>query len=137
MMRRHDWQARLDAVLRDAETRPFAWGRQDCALFACDCIAAMCDEDPAARFRGRYRSGSGAYGAIRRLGGARDLAGLATKVLGASIAPAFARRGDLAEVETETGPALGVVLGREIALVAPEGLVRVAAARARRAWRVG
>lgn len=136
-MRRHDWQARLDAVLRAAETRPFAWGRQDCALFACDCIAAMCGEDPAARFRGRYRTARGACRAIRRLGGARDLGDLATKALGAAIAPAFARRGDLAEVETDGGPALGIVLGGVIALVAPEGLVRVGVDRARRAWRVG
>ncbi len=137
MMRRRDWQPRLDAVLRAAETRPFAWGRHDCALFVCDCLAAMTDEDPAARFRGRYATARGAHGAIRRLSGARDLAGLATKVRGPPIAPAFARRGDLAEVETDGGYALGIVLGREVALVAPEGLVRVAADRARNAWRVG
>jgi len=137
MMRRHDWQARLDAVLRAAETRPFAWGRHDCALFACDCIAAMTGEDPAARFRGRYRTARGAYGALRRIGGARDPGALATKLLGAAVSPAFARRGDLAEVETDGGPALGIALGSVVALVAFEGLVRVGVDRARRAWRVG
>lgn len=137
MMRAPDWQPRLDAVLRAAETRPFAWGRHDCALFVCDCLAAMTGEDPAARFRGRYATARGARGAIRRQGRARDLAGLATKVLGAPIAPAFARRGDVAEVETDDGFALGIVLGVVVALVAPEGLVRVATGRARNAWRVG
>ncbi len=137
MDRRPDWQPRLDAALRAAAARPFAWGRHDCALFACDCIAAMTGEDPAARFRGRYRTARGAARALRRIGGARNLGGLATRVLGAPFPPAFARRGDLAEVEAGAGPALGVVLGRTVALVAPEGLVRVRLDRARRAWRVG
>jgi len=137
MARRHDWPERLAEVVRAAQARPFAWGRQDCALFVCDCIQAMCGEDPAARFRGRYRTARGAQRAIRRIGSAQDLADLATRVLGPSIPPAFARRGDVAEVPFHLGNALGVVLGREVALPGIEGLVRQPISMASRAWRVG
>jgi len=137
LTRKNDWPERLAAVVRAAAARPFEWGRQDCALFACDCIAAMTGADPAAAFRGRYRTARGAARALRRIAGVDDLGALATKVLGAPVAPAFARRGDIAEVPLLDGPGFGVVLGREVAVVGVEGLLRVSMQTATRAWRVG
>jgi len=137
MARRHDWPERLAEVVRAAQARPFAWGRHDCALFVCDCVRAMCGEDPAARFRGRYRTARGAQRAIRRIGGARDLADLATRVLGPSIPPAFARRGDVVEAVFSGNSVLGVVMGRMFVATGEKGLVHAPTLSATRAWRVG
>ena len=55
MQRYPDWPSRLERYLQAARGRPFSWGENDCALFACGAVAAMTGEDPASRFRAGYR----------------------------------------------------------------------------------
>ena len=105
MRRREDWPERLAAVVKGALDVPFAWGRNDCALFASDCAKAMCDEDPAAAYRGKYKSARGALAALKRIGGVASIEGLANAVLGAPIEVAEARRGDVVLVETRVADA--------------------------------
>ena len=146
--RRPDWPECLAETVRAARGRPFQWGRHDCALFACDCIAAMTGVDPAARFRGRYKTARGAVGALKRYGssaegfgpqagGVRSLEELATRVLGVPIRPEMARRGDIVSFDTALGPVLGVSLGSRAAFTGPEGLTFVPVSATRQAWRVG
>lgn len=47
----------LTDYLREASGRRFEWGRCDCVTFVCDWIVAQRGVDPAAVFRGQYRSG--------------------------------------------------------------------------------
>ena len=56
----HDWQARLAEVFTERASDAFEWGRNDCALFAADCIEAMTGLDPAAEYRGTYDDERGA-----------------------------------------------------------------------------
>lgn len=146
LQRKEDWPARLDAHLRAAFWRPFSWGTHDCCLFACDAIEAMTGVDPAAPFRGRYKSKRGAYAALKRYGGG-GLEETADKITGdlgmPEVAPAFAGRGDVAllPVETPDGgiiDVLGIVGpdGRHVLVAAPEGLARLPVALVRRVWRV-
>ena len=48
---------RLSEYLCAASGRKFEWGRCDCVTFVCDWIVAQRGVDPAASFRGQYRSG--------------------------------------------------------------------------------
>jgi hypothetical protein len=93
-----NWPERLNALIALRCSRPFAWGEHDCALFACDAVLAMTGADPAAWFRGRYRTRRGAYRLLKTFGGA-GLAATWEKIAAQrglpEIAPAFARRGDV------------------------------------------
>ncbi|MFQ5783616.1 MAG: hypothetical protein ACE5H8_02180 [Alphaproteobacteria bacterium] len=136
MKRRVDWPERLARTVRAAQGRRFAWGGHDCALFVCDCILAMTGCDPAARFRGRYRTARGAARALRRIAGVATLDALATRLLGAPVPVATAKRGDIVLLDTDDGPALGVVIGARAAFTSPRGLAFVPVSAPRRAWRV-
>ena len=136
MTRRPDWPERLAEVVAAAMGRHFAWGEHDCALFACDCAAAMTGEDPGLSFRGRYKTARGAAGAIMRYGKVRGIEELALRTLGAPIEPAFARRGDVVLVDTDLGPALGVVTAAGAAFPGPDGLTFLPITEALKAWRV-
>lgn len=140
MIRLPEWPERLAAAIRAARDKPFAWGRFDCALFACDCAAAMTGVDAGARFRDRYRTELGAARALKRIGGVASLEALAIAVLGPPISVAEAQRGDVVLIETEWGPALAVIAlnGREaFAPSRTHGIVALPVASAHSAWRVG
>jgi len=75
----------LTEYLREAAGRKFEWGRCDCVTFVCDWIVAQRGVDPAASFRGQYRSGAKAAENLAPNGGLAgsvaaffDLAGLKT-----------------------------------------------------------
>ena len=138
MERCPDWPERLKAAIESARDEPFAWGTNDCALFACNVILEITGVDFAEEFRGRYRSRRGAIRALNKIAGLglEKLADhLADREGIAEVPVAFAQRGDVMLMDTPTGPALGICIGGEVA--APQenaGLAFVPAATARRAW---
>lgn len=134
--RREDWPARLLAFVEARRAMPFAWGGNDCALFAADGVREMTGEDFAAAFRGRYTTAAGALKALRR-NGYLDLADCASRLLGDEVAPALARRGDVVLFAAAEGPALGVSIGRVAIAAGPEGVSEIPRALWARAWRVG
>lgn len=67
-MRNDNWAEALDAILTERMSEPFCWGKNDCALFAADCVLAMTGQDYAAAFRGKYDSEIGAVKALKRYG---------------------------------------------------------------------
>lgn len=137
-----DWPSRLTAHLAEARSRAFAWGDFDCCLFVADGLLAMSGEDLAAGLRGGYSDKLSAYRLVKQEGGA-GLEELADKIFlaagGASVGPLYARRGDPVLVETESGPALGLVdlSGYRVAVAAPSGFLLLPLSEGRRAWRVG
>ncbi|PHY13252.1 hypothetical protein CSW58_07010 [Caulobacter sp. B11] len=61
--------AQLGAYLEIAGRKPMAWGVNDCMLFAADWLWSVAGQDPAAAWRGRYRTEAGAARIVRKLGG--------------------------------------------------------------------
>ncbi len=147
MTRRCDFAERLSGALDERRNRPFAWGRNDCALLACGLVDAATGVDYAAPFRGRYRTATGAARALRRFLGPPSLklrrAGLleaaAEKITQDNgleeVPPLMAQRGDFVLVDAAEGPALGVCLGSHIIAAGPAGAVMRPLGAARRAWR--
>ncbi len=73
----------LAAYLRASGARPFAWGECDCCTWACDWVLQRRGVDPAAEWRGRYRTRRGAMRNVRPgfllvVAGAMAKAGLKT-----------------------------------------------------------
>lgn len=135
MIRRSDWEQRLAGYLAECEGAEFAWGRMDCALFAAGAVLAMTGIDPAAAFRGRYRSVAGSVRALRLYGAGTLEATIDSMFPERPIG--FARRGDLVLADG----AVGVCVGADAVFVGQEGeragLVRIARAGWTRAWSVG
>lgn len=135
MMRHPDWYARLAAYVAQVEAQPFVPGRFDCALFAAGAVEAMTGVDLAAHWRGRYRSVRGGVRVLRAEGYADHVALAAAHF--EAIPPAMAGIGDLGVVPSDTGHAMGVVLGSTVAVLRPEGgLGRVALSQLMGAFRV-
>lgn len=133
-MRRADWHNRLVQYLSEVIYAPPEMGRHDCALFLAGAVEAMTGADYAAPYRGRYTTMQGGLRILRKDGFADHIA-LAAHHL-EEIPVAFAAPGDGAVVETEDGPALGVMQGEMIYVVGVRGSAVVPRARATRAFRV-
>lgn len=58
--RNEDWQVGYRREIQLKQEQDFSWGKNDCALFACDVIEAMTGADPARWFRGKYDTEQGA-----------------------------------------------------------------------------
>lgn len=119
---------------------PFAWGVQDCCLFACDGLRAITGLDPAAKlFRGQYRDAAGAARLVRKHGGVEAIAAAVCAAHGwPEVPPALAQRGDTVIIDTPDGlgAAVGLHLGDRLAFAGAEGVVYHPPAAARRAWAV-
>lgn len=141
-MRLDDWQQRLGEVIRAAAGKPFQWGAHDCALFACDAVLAMTGKDPAASFRGKYKTKRGAYGALKRFAGGglkETFAKLADQFGFIQLDnAAFAKRGDVVLLDTPEGDALAVVdlTGRHCLVVSEKGLITKPLSDATCAWAI-
>lgn len=122
MQRLPNYRANLLDLIAAKETEPFAYGKNDCSLFASDCVYAQTEIDLVAEHRGRYRTMAGG---IRRLkeAGYTSHVDFLEKNFG-EVPVAFAQFGDLGIVETDMGPAIVVMLGAIAAGINETGLVK-------------
>src|SRR5579864_5172264 len=99
------WDTRaLYNFLRERAREPFAWGKNDCALFVADAVEAMTGVDIAAEFRGLYQSEEEAFALIRTVTGGEGIEAAAAWCaarhnLEEFAYPLGARRGDLVTLE--------------------------------------
>jgi len=130
-----DWPERLAELIEARRHVPFAWGSNDCCLFAADAVLACTGEDPAADWRGRYSteaealalmdSNLGLYGLARAIQRARQAP---------RCPPSLAQRGDIALIIQADMPTMAVVVGEDVAAPSLDGLKFVPLALAERAW---
>ena len=118
-MKASDIPAELARFIEERRSQPFAWGANDCCLFAADWVTRATGRDPAAHYRGTYSSGIGAQRIIEKAGGILELArelGLKPAQIG------LARRGDVIARDVGNGIGLGVCVGNAAAFVGRDGL---------------
>ena len=123
---------------------PFAWGENDCALFAADGILAMTGVDIAADFRGKYSDEAGALEAIKTVAGGSNIADAAAYCaqkhgLGQWPHPLKAQRGDLVVIMESGRLIAGLVHlnGSDVVSVGQSGLLRIPVMQIQCAWHVG
>lgn len=134
-MRRADWRERLRSYVDDCRRRPLREGTHDCALFAAGAVHAMTGVDHAEGFRGAYASLAGGLRRVRKAGYIDHVDMVAA--LYPEIRPAIlAQVGDIAVVEGEGGPSLGIVGGPRVFVLRPAGLVTLDLTTIQRAFRV-
>lgn len=133
MNRKHDWQLRLEAFARERARMPFAWGSNDCALFAADAVEAITGERLCEELRG-HATAKEAMRVLRAVGGVR---GVATRALGEPIPVLMAKVGDVVVIEAGKREALAICNGGTAIATGPNGMAAVPMVQARAAWRVG
>ena len=131
--RRHDWQTRFAAFAIERAALPFAWGHNDCCLFAADAVLALTGEDFARDWRGSYTSATAAARLLSQRGG---LPQIASDALGAAISPLMANLGDVVLVENSGRELLAVCNGTSVICPGEAGLVVLGMDAATAAWRV-
>jgi hypothetical protein len=140
--RPEDWPARLALFIEEKRAQPFDWRSNNCCFFACDWLAILTGEDPAAEWRPLVTTEARAAAVLHSAGG---IAGMAATVFAArgwpEIATSYAGRGDVCLVpaapETGADLALGVCIGAHIAAPGRDALVFLPRSAAVQAWRVG
>ena len=131
-MRTRNWQAALSAFVAARLHVPFAWGSNDCCLFAADAVQAMTGIDHAAELRD-YGSALEAARLIADRGG---LARIASGALGDPVAPVFASVGDVVLIENEGRELLALCNGTTGLAPGELGMVVLSMNAAKAAWRV-
>jgi hypothetical protein len=101
-------------------------------MFAADVVECMTGFDYAAEFRGRYKSRIGAARVLMQNGG---LPGILERLFD-EVPPAQAQRGDVALLDTDNGPALGIVTGAIAAAAGESGLALIPMRFWMQAWKV-
>lgn len=128
-----DWPLRLERFIASRARAPFAWGKNDCALFAADCVQAITGQDPApAGLRG-HTTAKQAYRALHRHHG---LAAIATGSLGEPVPANCATVGDVVLLQVQGRDALAVCNGTTALMPSPYGVASVSMATATHCWRL-
>lgn len=130
--RRENWPSLLAAFVESRRNSQFAWGINDCCIFAADAVLAMTGTDYAVAWRGKTTA-MAAMRFARSMGGVDALPSAAGLEL---CSVASTRRGDVVAVETEHGAALGICLGPISAFTGAGGLVFQPTLQSVKAWRV-
>jgi hypothetical protein len=155
LKRTKSWDTReLHEFLLARSKQPFAWGVNDCALFAADAVLAMTGVDIADDFRGKYHDEAGAWALVRAVTGKGEDVSTAMADAAAWCAekhglpewvdaqgrplPLMARRGDLVVARNAGRLIAGIVHlnGTHVVSVDTDGLKRWPMAAIVRAWSV-
>ena len=135
MIRQQDWPEKMAATIEAKRKRPFAWGKNDCALFCADIVLAMTGIDCGAPFRGSYDSEIGAAKALIKAGvGNLDL--LMRGMFGDPLPAVLVGRGDIASFDIGNGRTYGICIGEKIAAPGETGLEFVEMQHCDYGWRV-
>lgn len=134
------WPQLLADYLAGRANEPFAWGQNDCVLFALDGVLAITGLDAASDIRGRYSTALGAAKRMKTLYGEAALSLAATNFAlhwgGKEIVTSMAGRGDLILYLSDARASLGLCTGRHFAGAGETGTVSIPMKFAERAWRV-
>ena len=114
-----DKAALLARFIEERRRMPFAWGSNDCCLFAADWVLAATGRDIAADYRGRYSS---ALPALRFVEAGGGVEAMIERAGGGRVDAKLARRGDVIARDVGNGKGLGVCIGALAAFVAEDGL---------------
>ena len=139
MKRASNWPTIFAAFIERKRSEPFAWGSNDCCLFASDWVLDATGIDPAQSFRGKYSTALGAARFLKANGGVRGIIKSVGEPLGmTAVDGARCQRGDLVIAETGSGEGIGICIGSHAAFVSKDGLrfIPIDFQRAAHCWRI-
>ena len=132
-MRLQDWQIRYERFIAERRAAPFAWGQNDCAIFASDCVLALTGVDPAPPALRLHKTEKQALRALQRHGG---LSSIATAALGQPFPASQAGVGDVVLITVGKRESLAICNGQTALGPSARGLLAVGMDAASLCWRV-
>ena len=123
----------MQVFMRQRRAMPFAWGSNDCAVFAADYVEAVTGHVVCPDLRA-HANARDALRTLERAGGVRSIA---TRALGEAVPACRAGVGDVVVISTGKREALAVCNGGTAVAPGPNGAVAVSMRHALAAWRVG
>lgn len=137
MPRKSNWPSLIPLFLEEKQATPFAWGTNDCAMFAADWICILTRIDPAKKLRGTYSDQEGAKRVLRKHGGMTKLAQMyCNRYHWPEIPIKRAQRGDLVLFKAPSGISLGVCFGAQFCGPCAYGLEWREMKEAIKTWRI-
>jgi hypothetical protein len=143
LKRLNTWTTALHTFFMGEANLPFAWGSNDCCLFAANAVEAITGTDLADDFRGKYRDEASAFALINSVSGGSTVADAAAHCaakhgLTEYTHPLMAKRGDLVVISNGGNLIAGVVHlnGRDVISTSGTGLVRLPITAVVRSWSV-
>lgn len=135
-MRRDDWVERLTACVEACAAKPFDYGSHNCGLFAAECIDAIVEGSArVAELQAQFSDEATAKAFVDAAGGMK--AAISARLGESQPWHRKHQRGDIAIVASALGPAIGVIMGSQIALITREdGLTHYPIDQALCVWRV-
>ena len=132
------WQTRLLETVEGLKETPFAWGQNDCCIFAAKCLDAQYDTHIADGVVGQYETELGCKKFMIRRSGSTDLNAVLSTFLTNRIHKNFAQRGDLVVFDGDFGPTAGILWSGAIWAMGPDGVatLRVQDVNITDVWRV-
>jgi hypothetical protein len=121
MIKLPDWQLRMERLIAQRQSAPFAWGVNDCCTFAADCVTEITGTDPAPVRT--HRTEKQALRALKRHGG---VIGIATAAMGQPVPSSQAHVGDVVLCQAAGHDMLGICNGTTALAPSAHGLVAVA-----------
>lgn len=107
-LRKHNCLQNLNKLIESSMTRPFEWGKWDCALFAAEAVKVMTGVDFAESFRDTYNDPLSAAKALKKEGSG-TLYKLMRKNFGNPVGWAKAWRGDIVYHKRSLGVCYGPI----------------------------
>lgn len=133
MKKLQDWQVRFEAFIAQRNAAPFAWGKNDCAIFAADCVHAITGRDVALPALRKHKTELQAARLLRRHGG---VLGIATAALGQPAPANTAAVGDVVLAKVGGRDMLAICNGDTFIAPGPHGLGVLPMSDATLCWRV-
>lgn len=119
-MRHRSAMNNLMKVMLEYKTKQFEWGKSDCCLFVSDCINAQVGIDPAAEYRGKYKTEIGAKKALVKYG---ELEPLLDSHFD-RIDVMKAKRGDAVMFQSQLGTTMGIMWNGSIYAMSETGITQ-------------
>lgn len=135
MQRLEGWESRLHEAIDLHTEAPFELGVSDCFIMAMDALKAVTGTDPYPEYRGKYTTPQGYYKHLMKRG-FNDVTESIDALL-PPVAVALAQRGDIAYLDTEDGPCLGVFVGGGCMFKLENGATMLPITAVSGAWHVG
>jgi len=118
-MRRHDWASKLHEHIAANASSRFSWGDNDCCLFVARAVDVICDTKHANSLASRYHDEPTAQAYIAQSGG---IAAAVDTFIGPHKTEGRPMRGDVALIKHNDIDALGICIGRDIAVKTTDGI---------------
>ena len=131
-MRIEGWENRLEELVQSKRNQPFSWADNNCMGFVAQAQKTITGETDFPEVLDNLKSKNNALKLVLKNGSLTDWVNKHLE----QIPITMARRGDIVDIETCEGPAMGLCIGHKAVFLGQNGLEYIPLTFLIRAWRI-